>query len=91
MVKKLSLVLAFIGKSDFIFLDDPLVTLDQSSVEILYNLIQRFHSEGVNFILTSHQLVEHNHFNAVELLMKDKTVWFSIAQLLLKTAGRKIL
>jgi ABC-2 type transport system ATP-binding protein len=76
MVKKLSLVLAFIGKSNFIFLDEPLVTLDQPSVEILYNLIHDFHKEGVSFILTSHQSVEHNHFNAVELLMKDKTVWF---------------
>jgi ABC-2 type transport system ATP-binding protein len=76
MVKKLSLVLAFIGKSDFIFLDEPLVTLDQASVEILCSMIQDFHNEGVSFILTSHQLVEQNYFNAVELLMKDKTVWF---------------
>jgi ABC-2 type transport system ATP-binding protein len=76
MVKKLSLVLAFIGKSDFIFLDEPWVTLDQASVEMLCNLIQDFHNEGVSFILTSHQLVEQNYFNAIELLMKDKTVWF---------------
>jgi len=76
MVKKLSLVLAFIGNSDFIFLDEPLVTLDLASVKILYNLIQDFYKEGVSFILTSHQAIEHNHFNAVELLMKDKTVWF---------------
>ncbi len=75
MVKKLSLVLAFIGKSDFIFLDEPLVTLDQASVEVLCNLIRDFRSEGVSFILTSHQSVDHNHFNAVELLMQDKTVW----------------
>jgi ABC-2 type transport system ATP-binding protein len=76
MVKKLSLVLAFIGKSDFIFLDEPLVTLDQTSVEMLCHLIQDFHKEGVSFILTSHQLVEQNYFNAIELLMKDKMVWF---------------
>jgi ABC-2 type transport system ATP-binding protein len=75
MVKKLSLVLAFIGKSNFIFLDEPLVTLDQASVETLCNLIRDSRKEGVSFILTSHQAVEHNHFNAIELLMKDKTVW----------------
>jgi ABC-2 type transport system ATP-binding protein len=76
MVKKLSLVLAFIGKSDFIFLDEPLVTLDQASVEILFHLILDFHKEGTSFILTSHQQVEQNYFNGIELLMKDKTVCF---------------
>jgi ABC-2 type transport system ATP-binding protein len=76
MVKKLSLVLAFIGDIKFIFLDEPLVTLDQSAVETLYQLIQDYHRRGTGFIITSHQSVEHNHFNAQELYMNEKSVWF---------------
>jgi ABC-2 type transport system ATP-binding protein len=76
MVKKLSMVLAFIGHSRFIFLDEPLVTLDQAAVETLYQLIHSYHQQGTGFIITSHQSVEHNHFNAVELYMKEKSVWF---------------
>lgn len=76
MFKKLSLALAFIGNNKFILLDEPLVTLDQASVEVLYSLIQQFRSQGTSFIITSHQAVEHYHFNAIPLLMKDKAVWF---------------
>lgn len=76
MVKKLSLVLAFIGQSRFIFLDEPLVTLDQAAVETLYQLIGNYHQQGTGFVITSHQPVEHNHFNTTELYMKEKSVWF---------------
>ncbi|MBS1509090.1 MAG: ABC transporter ATP-binding protein [Bacteroidetes bacterium] len=76
MVKKLSLVLAFIGQCRFIFLDEPLVTLDQAAVETLYQLIGEYHREGTGFIITSHQLVEHHYFNPTELHMKDQSVCF---------------
>lgn len=59
MLKKLSLVLAFMGRPDLILLDEPLITLDQASLSILYSWISRqYLQQGINFILSSHQLFE---------------------------------
>ena len=59
MLKKLSLVLAFLGKPDLILLDEPLITLDKKSVETLYQWISESHKKtGVNFLITSHQPLE---------------------------------
>ncbi len=78
MVKKLSLVLAFIGNPKLILLDEPLVTLEDHSIPILIKLINQYHSErDVTFILTSHQLLEHEDFLSMEtILVKDKTACF---------------
>jgi ABC-2 type transport system ATP-binding protein len=74
MEKKLSLALAFIGQSKFIFLDEPLVTLDRQAVPLLLALITDYKNQGVSFIFTSHQHAETDLLNPVELIMKDKTV-----------------
>ncbi len=58
MVKKLSLVLAFIGKTKLILLDEPFVTLDAVTVQILLDCIQEFRQRGCSFIFTSHQSPE---------------------------------
>lgn len=55
MLKKLSLVLAFMGKPQLILLDEPLITMDEASLQILYNWIQESHRQGVSFLLSSHQ------------------------------------
>lgn len=55
MVKKLSIALAFIGNPAWILLDEPLVTADVASVDIICNLIQQWHKLGVSFLITSHQ------------------------------------
>lgn len=57
MVKKLSLVLAFIGKPMVILLDEPLITIDVSAVQEVCSMINQKRSEGVSFIITSHQTV----------------------------------
>lgn len=58
MAKKLSLVLAFIGKTTFILLDEPFVTLDVATVQTLLTTIKEFQQQGCQFIFTSHQSPE---------------------------------
>jgi ABC-2 type transport system ATP-binding protein len=56
MVKKLSLLLAFIGKPALILLDEPLATLDEFSMQKLPGLISAYYKEfGTTFIYSSHQ------------------------------------
>lgn len=52
MLKKLSLLLAFIGHSEWIFLDEPFTTLDVAAQNALQHLIHS--SKDTGFLLTSH-------------------------------------
>lgn len=77
MTKKLSLVLAFIGKPQFIFLDEPFVTLDGATVQVLIDNIKEFHQQGCHFIFTSHQSAEIDALPlASELIAQHNTVCF---------------
>ena len=59
MLKKLSLALAFLGKPDLILLDEPLITMDTASLQVLYRWIEERHrEENVSFFLSSHQPLE---------------------------------
>ncbi|SHG41661.1 ABC-2 type transport system ATP-binding protein [Chryseolinea serpens] len=59
MLKKLSLALAFLGKPDVILLDEPLITMDTVSLQVLYRWIEEKHrDESVSFFLSSHQPLE---------------------------------
>jgi len=73
MLKKLSLVLAFIGNSKYIFLDEPLVTVDQNTLPVIQLLIDEHLKNGVNFVFTSHQPMETS---AIELIAENRTVRF---------------
>lgn len=56
MLKKLSMVLAFLGNPKLILLDEPLITIDIESLKVLYEWIITKHiQENVTFILSSHQ------------------------------------
>ena len=56
MLKKLSLVLAFLGQPTCIVLDEPLTTLDAAAVPMLCAWIARQHAQqGTSFLLSSHQ------------------------------------
>jgi ABC-2 type transport system ATP-binding protein len=56
MVKKLSLVLAFIGSPQWVLLDEPLVAVDVASVETVCSIIKDMHEkQGTSFLITSHQ------------------------------------
>lgn len=59
MLKKLSLLMAFIGRPKWILLDEPLTTLDQTSQKALCELIMRKHKQDdISFIITSHHDIE---------------------------------
>lgn len=55
MLKKLSLVLAFIGEPTLVLLDEPLVTLDQESIPLLLEMICNRRERGASFLISSHQ------------------------------------
>ena len=56
MQKKISLISAFLGSPQLIMLDEPLITIDDRSVEIVYELVKDYYeNQGVNFLLSSHQ------------------------------------
>jgi ABC-2 type transport system ATP-binding protein len=75
MLKKLSLVLSFLGTPKWIMLDEPLNTLDVDAVRILYGWIQRGHeTDGISFILSSHQMLDLAILpfaNVVEIVSKQ--------------------
>lgn len=73
MLKKLSLLLAFTGSLQWILLDEPFTTLDQSTQLALKELINLHYSAGVSFIITSHHDIDSSNipFTAV-YLMEEK-------------------
>lgn len=79
MLKKLSLVLAFLGNPKLILLDEPLITIDTESLKTLYSWIREQHKEnGVSFMLSSHQALDMDeHLNAGELLVENQTLQFT--------------
>ncbi|RYF72302.1 MAG: ATP-binding cassette domain-containing protein, partial [Cytophagaceae bacterium] len=58
MLKKTSLIMAFLGQPTLILLDEPLVTLDVTATQTVAELIDRARLAGVNFLLSSHQAME---------------------------------
>jgi len=57
MRKKISLLLAFIGRPALITLDEPMVTLDRPGETALHDLIRERHQHGTGFVLSSHQIL----------------------------------
>jgi len=77
MCKKLSLVLAFVGRPEWILLDEPLVTLDTQSVPILSEIINEYQKGGVSFLLTSHQSLLIPDLQITrEIIVENKTACF---------------
>ncbi|HEX8609421.1 MAG TPA: ATP-binding cassette domain-containing protein [Pedobacter sp.] len=78
MLKKISLILAFLGSPLLILLDEPLITIDTESLKVLYNWIKERHQgEGCSFIIASHQPLEVNDLQiASELMANNKNIQF---------------
>lgn len=76
MLKKLSLILAFIGNPALILLDEPLITIDTESLKILYSWISGSVSQqGTSFLLSSHQMLDNQFIPAFkELLVEHQTL-----------------
>ncbi|GAB4052241.1 ABC transporter ATP-binding protein [Spirosoma litoris] len=80
MLKKLSLVLAFLGQPSCILLDEPLTTLDVESLPILYSWItSQYQAQQTLFLLSSHQSFEGELLpNVQEIRIEHKTVQFTL-------------
>lgn len=75
MLKKLSLVLAFLGNPSIIMLDEPLVTIDTQAVANMYAIIKEYQQKGVTFLLSSHQDFKFDELSIKQTyLVKDKTI-----------------
>lgn len=78
MLKKLSLVLAFLGRPTLILLDEPLITIDADSLKVLYKWISETNSsQQTSFLLSSHQALENTLLpNVKEMLVEQQTLKF---------------
>jgi len=77
MVKKLAIVLALLGKPALVVLDEPLITLDPESLDILVQLIHEKHRQlGTNFLLSSHLEWEAGRPRDRHLLVAGHTLQF---------------
>ena len=77
MIKKLSLLLAFIGKPSLILLDEPLATLDEGSAHILPDLIRAYHKEFKTcFIFSSHQPFKSYSLAINKILINEQSLQF---------------
>lgn len=74
MLKKLSLLMAFVGNPSWILLDEPFTTLDHASQEALCQLIvRRHHQDKTSFLLTSHHDIDAAGIPfSKSFLLKDK-------------------
>ena len=75
MLKKTSLALAFLGNPKVIILDEPLITIDDATVQRVYELVRDYHAKGVTFLLSSHQDFRFNALPIRQLFeVKDKKI-----------------
>lgn len=73
MTKKLSLLLAFIGQPALILLDEPLITLDQSSTYGLIRLMIDYQQlYNTSFFFSSHQAVPDKLCQRTQLLLLNE-------------------
>jgi ABC-2 type transport system ATP-binding protein len=75
MLKKLSLLLAFLGKPQLILLDEPLITIDTAALSVLYRWIADHHRQyGTSFLLSSHQILDGVALPAQVLQIENQTL-----------------
>lgn len=76
MLKKLSLICAFIGNIDLYVLDEPLITIDVTSADKLYQLIKEKATQGKGVLLSSHQEVNKDklELNAVFRIVDGQVI-----------------
>lgn len=75
MLKKLSLVLAFLGTPQLILLDEPAITLDAQALDVLNRWIAAQHTrQGTTFLISSHQPLALDGLPLQHLLVEHRTV-----------------
>lgn len=60
MLKKITLIAAFLGNPSWILLDEPFTTIDFQTTQKVYELINQYHANGCNFLIASHQWLDEN-------------------------------
>lgn len=74
MTKKLSLLLAFIGNTKLILLDEPLITLEDSFLPRLFSLINQRNTQGTSLLLISHQPFREDQFKPdAKIVVENQT------------------
>ena len=77
MLKKLSVLLAFIGQPKVILLDEPLITIEDTFLPRIYDLIKKQHKEkGTGFLISSHQALNEEvigHYQTLQLANQTVT------------------
>jgi ABC-2 type transport system ATP-binding protein len=77
MNKKLSLLLAFIGNTKLILLDEPLITLEDVFLPSLFSLIKQRKAQGTSFLLSSHQPFREDQFKPDgKIVVENQTAQF---------------
>lgn len=77
MNKKLSLLLAFIGNTKLIMLDEPLITLEDVFLPLLFSLIKERQAKGTSFLLSSHQPFREDQFKPDgKIVVENQTAQF---------------
>lgn len=76
MLKKLSIVLAFLGTPRLIILDEPLITLDEGARQTLYSTISDFTADGKTMVLmSSHQEISESTLDIKrKWIIRNKTL-----------------
>jgi ABC-2 type transport system ATP-binding protein len=70
MLKKLSLVLAFLGRPTCILLDEPLTTLEAAAIPVLCSWMSHQRAQqGTSFLLSSHQALAAEVLPATQQLL----------------------
>ena len=77
MTKRLSLMLAFIGNTKLILLDEPLITLEDIFLPLLFSLIKLRQNQGTSFLLSSHQHFREDQFRPDrKIVIENQTAQF---------------
>ncbi|MDQ4141120.1 MAG: ABC transporter ATP-binding protein [Bacteroidota bacterium] len=78
MLKKLSILLAFLGNPALIILDEPLITLDAAAIATVNQLILEYYQkQEISFLLSSHQnFITHDLPVTATLVLENKTLSF---------------
>lgn len=75
MIKKLALLLAFLGRPAWIALDEPLITLDESGLTGLLTLIREYRDQyDTGFLLSSHQPLPVSLATTQNLILDRKSI-----------------
>jgi ABC-2 type transport system ATP-binding protein len=78
MTKKLSILLALIGQTNLVLLDEPLITLESSFLPQLLNILYKRQAKGTSFLISSHQAFPDNFSVPTgKIIVKDQSAQLS--------------